>query len=237
MATQNSNKSTRADERGSSHSQTDEGMKLLQAQMLLNVSKTVAAFETLDEMLVALVDMTTDAVGADRGTIFLNDSETGELYSRIAHGNLQREIRILNNSGVAGHVFTTGKGTIVHDAYADEYFDRSVDEQTGYQTKNILCVPIRTVRGDIIGVAQALNNKQGRFTKNDLVLLEAMTTQAAIALQGTQLVEQMRKSSLQEMEFFDVISDVTSEINLGAILGKVMSQATKMLNAERSTLF
>ena len=237
MAIQDSNKSTRADERGPSHSQADEGMKLLQAQMLLNVSKTVAAFETLDEMLAALVDMTTDAVGADRGTIFLNDCETGELYSRVAHGNLQREIRILNNRGVAGHVFTTGKGTIVHDAYADEYFDRSVDEQTGYQTKNILCVPIRTVRGEIIGVAQALNNKRGRFTENDLALLEAMTTQASVALQGTQLVEQMRKSSLQEMEFFDVISDVTSEIDLGAILGKVMSQATKMLNAERSTLF
>ena len=237
MAIQDSIKSTRADERGPSHSQTDEGMKLLQAQMLLNVSKTVAAFETLDEMLAALVDMTTDAVGADRGTIFLNDCETGELYSRVAHGNLQREIRILNNRGVAGHVFTTGKGMIVHDAYADEYFDRSVDEQTGYQTKNILCVPIRTVRGDIIGVAQALNNKKGQFTENDLALLEAMTTQAAVALQGTQLVEQMRKSSLQEMEFFDVISDVTSEIDLGAILGKVMSEATKMLNAERSTLF
>ena len=237
MAIHDSNKSTRAHERGPSHSQTDEGMKLLQAQMLLNVSRTIAAFETLDEMLVALVNMTTDAVGADRGTIFLNDSETGELYSRIAHGNLQREIRILNNRGVAGHVFTTGKGTIVHDAYADEYFDPSVDEQTGYQTKNILCVPIRTVRGDIIGVAQALNNKQGQFTENDMALLEAMTTQAAVALKGTQLVEQMRKSSLQEMEFFDVISDVTSEIDLGAILGKVMSQATKMLNAERSTLF
>lgn len=237
MATQDSIKSTRADERGPSHSQTDEGMKLLQAQILLNVSKTVAAFETLDEMLAALVDMTTDAVGADRGTIFLNDCETGELYSRVAHGNLQREIRILNNRGVAGHVFTTGKGTIVHDAYGDEHFDRSVDEQTGYQTKNILCVPIRTVRGDIIGVAQALNNKRGRFTEKDLALLEAMTTQAAVALQSTQLVEQLRKSSLQEMEFFDVISDVTSEIDLGAILGKVMSQATKMLNAERSTFF
>lgn len=237
MAIQDSIKSTRADERGPSHSQTDEGMKLLQAQMLLNVSRTVAAFETLDEMLVALVDMTTDAVGADRGTIFLNDCETGELYSRVAHGNLQREIRILNNRGVAGHVFTTGKGAIVHDAYADEHFDRSVDEQTGYQTKNMLCVPIRTVRGDIIGVAQALNNKRGRFTKKNLALLEAMTTQAAVALQSTQLVEQMRKSSLQEMEFFDVISDVTSEIDLGAILGKVMSQATKMLNAERSTFF
>jgi adenylate cyclase len=64
-----------------------------------------------------------------------------------------------------------------------------------------------------------------------------MTTQAAVALQSTQLVEQMKKSSLQQMEFFDVISDVTSEIDLGALLGKVMSQATKMLKAERSTLF
>ena len=237
MAIQDSNKLARVHEQEPHLSETDERMKLLQAQMLLDVSKTVAAYETLDEMLAALVDMTTDAVGADRGTIFLNDPETGELYSRVAHGNLQREIRILNNRGVAGHVFTTGKGTIVHDAYADEHFNRSVDKQTGYQTKNILCVPIRTVRGDIIGVAQTLNNKRGRFTEKDLALLEGMTTQAAVALQGTQMVEQMRKSTLQEMEFFDVISDVTSEIDLGAILGKVMSQATRMLNAERSTFF
>ncbi|MBW1781753.1 MAG: GAF domain-containing protein [Deltaproteobacteria bacterium] len=234
---QNSDKTIRVGKRDRSRSETDKDIRLIQAQMLLDVSKTVAAFETLDEMLSALVDMTTDAVDADRGTIFLNDRETGELYSRTAHGNLQREIRILNNRGVAGHVFTTGKGTIVHDAYTNEHFDRSIDEQTGYETKSILCVPIKTVRGEIIGVAQTLNKKSGAFTEKDLTLLEAITTQAAVALQSTQLVEQMKKSNSQEMEFFDVISDVTAEIDLGAILGKVISQATKMLNAERSTLF
>ncbi|HIJ19489.1 MAG TPA: GAF domain-containing protein [Deltaproteobacteria bacterium] len=220
-----------------SDSGTEEGIKLLQAQMLLNVSKTVAAFETLDEMLAALVDMTASAVDADRCTIFLHNSETGELYSRVAHGDLHREIRVLSNRGVAGHVFTTGIGVIVHDAYANPNFDRSVDQRTGYQTKNILCVPVRTVRGEIIGVAQALNKKEGLFTENDLILLEAMTTQAAVAIQSTQLIEQIKKAALQETEFFDVIADVTSEIDLSAILGKVMSQATKMLNAERSTLF
>ena len=218
-------------------SEADVGIRLAQAEMLLKVSKTVMAFETLDEMLESLVEMTTKEVDADRGTIFLNDSETGELYSRVAQGNLKREIRIMNNSGVAGHVYTTGIGAIVHDAYADERFNRSIDEKTGYTTKNILCVPIKTVRGDVIGVAQMLNKKIGLFTEDDLALLEDMTTQAAVALQSTQLVEQMKKSRLKEMAFFDVISDVTSEIDLGAILGKVMSQATKMLNAERSTLF
>ncbi len=69
------------------------------------------------------------------------------------------------------------------------------------------------------------------------MLVEAMTPQAAVALQGTQAIEQMRRSAMKDLEFFDVIADVTSEIDLSAILGKVMSQATKMLNAERSTLF
>ena len=211
--------------------------KANEADLLLDIFKTVAAFETLDEILLAMVEITTRELKADRGTIFLNDPETGELYSRVAQGNFQREIRILNNSGVAGHVFTSGEGLIVHNAYENPHFNRAIDEQTGYVTKTILCVPIRTIKGEIIGVAQALNKKAGRFTKAEQKLLEAMTAQAAIALQSTQFVERMKQFRQKEMEFFNVVSDVTAEIDLGALLQKVMSEATRMLNAERATLF
>lgn len=213
------------------------GMTLHQAELLLNISTTIAAFETLDEMLGTLVAITTRELKADRGTVFLNDVETGELYSRVAQGNLHREIRILNTSGVAGHVFTTGQGLIVADAYESPHFDRSVDEKTGYRTRSILCVPIRTIKGEVIGVAQALNKQRGRFTKRDMQLLEMMTTQVAIVLQSTQYGEKMKRFHSQEMEFFNLVSDVTAEIDLGMLLGKVMSEATRMLNAERSTLF
>ena len=47
----------------------------------------------------------------------------------------------------------------------------------------------------------------------------------------------MGKSRLQEMEFLDVVSDVTGEIELDKLLAKVMGEATRMLKAERSTLF
>jgi adenylate cyclase len=216
---------------------TGRGLKPRQAKLLLHVSETMAASDTLDDMLTVLVEIATREIHAERGTIFLNDSDTNELYSRVAQGHFKREIRILNNSGVAGHVFTTGKGTIVHDAYTNEYFNRSVDETTGYVTKSILCVPIRTLKGEIIGVAQILNKQDGQFIKDDLFLLEAMTTQAAIALQSTQFVERMKKFRQQEMEFFKIVSDITSEIDLSTLLNKVMSEATRMLNAERSTLF
>lgn len=211
--------------------------KLKQAEMLLNVSRRVAAIETLDEVLATLVEMTTFEIGAERGTLFLNDPITDELYSRFAQGNFQREIRILNTSGVAGHVFQSGEGAIIDDAYSDARFNRTVDEQTGFKTRNILCAPVRTVKDELIGVIQVLNKKVGEFSEEDLSLLEAMTTQAAVALQSTQFVEKMRKSREKELEFLDVVTDVTSELELGSLLQKVMGEATRMLSADRSTLF
>ena len=66
---------------------------------------------------------------------------------------------------------------------------------------------------------------------------ELETTQAAVALQSTQLVENVKRERAREMQFLDVVSDVTSEIDLSTLLQKVMSEATRMLKAERSTLF
>lgn len=211
--------------------------RLKHAELLLEVTRRMAGYGTLDEVLAALVDMTTTELNAERGSLFLNDPDTNELYSRVAQGNIQREIRILNTSGIAGYVYTAGEALIIHDAYADERFNRSIDEQTGFTTRNILCVPIKTVKGEIIGVAQTLNKRVGKFSKHDLNLLEAMTSQGTLALQSAQFIERMQAIRRQEMEFIDVVSEVTADIKLGSLLQKVMGEATRLLNAERSTLF
>ncbi len=211
--------------------------KLYRAEMLLNISREVAGIENLDAVLEKLVEMTSRETGCERATLFLNDDQTGELYSRVAQGENRREIRLLNTTGIAGNVFTTGEGLIIDDAYSDPRFNASIDKQTGFETKSVMCVPVRTVKGEIIGVAQALNKKRGKFTAEDLSLLGAMTTQAAVALQSNQFVERMRKSRATELEFLDVVTDVTSEIDLTVLLQKVMGEATRMLRADRSTLF
>jgi adenylate cyclase len=215
----------------------DSGTRMREMETLLSISRTVAAMETVDEVLRTLVEIVTQETQSERGSLFLNDDQTGELYSRVALGDHMREIRILNSSGIAGQAFTAGEGLMIHDAHADPRFNAEVDEQTGFVTRNILCAPIRTVGGEVIGVVQALNKKKGRFTKRDMSFLEAMTTQAATALQSTQRLENMARDRATEMQFLDVVSDVTAEIDLGALLQKVMSEATSMLKAERSTLF
>ncbi len=207
------------------------------AEFLLDVSHRVAAHQTLDEQLETLLDITTEKLKAERSTFFLHDPTTDELYSRVMHGDFKREIRILSNSGAAGHVFTSGKAEIIHDAYASSQFDKSVDELTGLKTRNILCCPIRTLRGEILGVAQALNKKRGRFTQRDMDLLTAMTTQASIFLQSAMIVQRMQRAQRKEADFLGVVSEVSSEIQLGPLLQKIMSAITRMLSSERSTLF
>jgi adenylate cyclase len=211
--------------------------RLERVELLLEITRRMASYDTLDEVLSALVQMTTTHLNTERGSLFLNDQSTNELYSRVAQGNIRHEIRIMNNTGIAGHVYQSGEPLVVHDVYADPRFNRTIDEQTGFVTRNLMCVPIRTPKGDVIGIAQTLNKKNGRFNKHDLELFQDMTSQATLALQSAQYIEHMKMIRQQEMRFIDVVSDVTADINLGSLLRKVMGEATRLLNADRSTLF
>lgn len=72
--------------------------------------------------------------------------------------------------GIAGYVAETAETLNVADAYTDPRFNKSIDEQTGYVTKNILCMPI-CIRGQVIGVVQMVNKTSGAFTKVSCNLL------------------------------------------------------------------
>jgi len=207
------------------------------AELVLEISQKVARAELLEEQLNIIVEEVTRVTKSERGSMFLNDPQTNELYSRVALGGVNREIRFLNNTGIAGWVFTHGEALITPDAYADSRFNKDIDQKTGFTTRNILCVPVTTVKGEVIGVAQTLNKSGGDFTEEDLTLVQAICTQASIILQGTMFVERMDMLRRQEAEFLSVVSDVSSEINLGPLLQMIMGAITKMLNADRSTLF
>ena len=211
--------------------------ELKKTELLLEINKKIAGLKNLSEILWTIIDFVTENVGGDRGSLFLNDSETNELYSRVAQGELTREIRILNTVGIAGAIFTSQKGEIIHDVYSDKRFNKEVDQETGYKTRNMICSPVKTVRGQIIGVIQVLNKKKGRFTKDNLNFVDSIATQAAVSIQNAQNSEFFEKKRAQEMEFVSIVSDVTAEIDLSALLKRVMEEATRMLNADRATLF
>jgi len=204
---------------------------------LVDVANRVSDTLSLDVLFVRLLEVVTESLDAERSSLFLHDAETGELFSRVMQGNAVGEVRFPAGQGIAGSVFTSGAGEIIPDAYADPRFNRWVDTETGYRTRNLLCVPIRNNRGEVIGVTQALNKRAGEFDTEDMQALEALSSQAAAALENARMFERVERSQREEALLLDVVSSITSEIKLDPLLEKILAAATQLLGADRGALF
>ncbi|MCB1747717.1 MAG: GAF domain-containing protein [Gammaproteobacteria bacterium] len=208
-----------------------------QLDSLIEATRKVREPLSFDLMLTRLIALITEAFDAERSSLFLYDSETEELFSRVAQGELTREIRFPADSGIAGQVFQDGRSAIIDDAYADPRFNQAVDAETGYRTRNILCVPLRARNGEVIGVTEVLNKRGGDFSAADCALLQAFTTHTASVLESAHLTERARESLREEAHILAVTQAVSSELDIDKLLRKIIGIATDLLEAERSTLF
>ena len=101
----------------------------------------------LDQLLELILDKITEALEADRATLYLLDETNDELVSRIAQGDDVRSIRLKIGHGIAGHVARTGKPLHVRDAYKDPRFSPEWDMLSGYRTRSILAAPMKNHLG------------------------------------------------------------------------------------------
>lgn len=134
-----------------------------------------------DTYLRGLVDLCSQAVDAERCTVYVVDRSRNELRAKVAQ-RTQTEIRLPIGKGLAGQVALTGETINVPDAYADARFDRDIDVRTGFRTLNMLVVPVWGTSGPV-GVIQALNKRDGTFERRDQMLLEQVADTVAPMLE------------------------------------------------------
>jgi sigma-B regulation protein RsbU (phosphoserine phosphatase) len=153
---------------------------------LVEASKILNSTLDLFELLEIILKMTSEQTCAERATLFLVDAQRRELWSLIAQGLEQREIRLPIGGGLAGWVAQNGEAVNLADAYADPRFDPSFDSLFGYRTKSILVVPVKDRAGKVVGVLELLNKPCG-FVQSDIDFLESISVHAAIALDNARL--------------------------------------------------
>lgn len=180
---------------------------------LLEVGKAINAEMDLDALLALIVERATRLLQADRSSLFLVDREKQELWTKVAEGLATTELRIPLGTGIAGTVAMSGETVNIGDAYAEARFNPEVDRKTGYRTRNILCLPMRDKAGDILGVFQVLNKREGAFGKEDEEVLAAMASQAAIALENARLYDDLKKAYERVKQLDQMKSDFLANIS------------------------
>jgi signal transduction histidine kinase len=182
----------------------------------------------LDQVLELILSKITEALEADRATLYLVDEANDELVSQIVQGDEVRSIRLRSGQGIAGHVARTGKLLHVKDAYKDPRFNPAWDMASGYRTRCILAAPMKNHLGRTIGVIQVLNKLHGDFTQEDISLLSALSTQAAVSIDNSRLFLSAIQKNMQLLETKEQLEHRVRDLKLLFGLESAMARAASL---------
>ena len=210
---------------------------LRQLNEYLDLSSEAALKMGIEGLIDRLVRTASKLMKADRASLFLIDPLTGDLWSKVAEGEETREIRVPCRVGVIGWVAEHGQVLNIPDAYQDDRFNRDVDRRTNYRTKTILCGPVRSLEGKVIGVIQVINKVRGTFDKNDEGLFRVFAHQAAIAVENFNLYQRLVMNHRKMGIMLDVATSLSQTLDIGELITSIVAKITEILNCQRASFF
>ena len=177
---------------------------------IVNATRLINSTLDLDELMEQIRKIAKDELNAEKATIVLGDEDKRELHS-VYLEDTHLEIDLPFGSGIGGIVAETGKSLLIDDAQNDPRFYKGVDEISGYTTQTIVCAPMYNKEHKLIGVFQALNSKNGKFSENDRRFLEDLSIQAALAIENAFLYAEAKEKKKLE-EDLDLARDIQKKL-------------------------
>jgi putative nucleotidyltransferase with HDIG domain len=175
---------------------TDSPEKIKQLNTLIELSAIINSSLDIAEIRKRAIEPATELVNAEASSLLFIDEETGELYFDVAigeKGEKVKTIRLKKGEGIAGWVAAHHQSLIINDVQSDSRFFKGADEKSGFVTKNMLCVPVKTKQKPV-GVLQAINKKDTAFNNEDLDILTALSNQVAVAIENARLYDELRET-------------------------------------------
>jgi len=174
-------------------------------------------------LLAAIAQKMSKTLNAERTTIFMYNAEEGQLQATYAEGLKPYSISIPATHGVAGYVATNREMVNVVNAYQDKHFYNEIDQDTGFRTHTILCVPLISPIGDLVGVMQCLNKQNSAFTKVDERILSLLSPLFAVAIENALLFRDLQ----EEVKHNEEMTAEKIQSERLAIVGKMARSVTQ----------
>ena len=160
-----------------------------QLQSFFDVTISLSKKEDVEKILGCIIRNACNVVNADRASVFVFDPIIKCLKKYIADDESIPETLPMDK-GIAAACVESKKPLIVNDAYHDPRFNRTVDSETGYKTSSVIVVPITSTSGEVVGVSELINKKDGMlFTDSDVKILQSFATFASMAFEKSKLQE------------------------------------------------
>jgi len=158
---------------------------------LIDLSRDLASTLNLDSLLDRIIWAAKDLTDAEATSILLYDDAARELYFQAAT-NLDEPTRrglvVPLEGSIAGWIVANKQPVRSANAHKDPRH-YNIEQATSLSTESLLGVPMVT-KNKVIGVLEAINKTNGKFTQDDEEMLVALGTQAAVAIENARLFQQ-----------------------------------------------
>jgi phosphoserine phosphatase RsbU/P len=172
---------------------------------LVEVTTSLNSTLNLGELLQLIMASTAELLEAETSSLMLVDDETGELTFDVVSGDTAHDIvkhRVPSGRGIAGWVVEHAQPTIIENPAADERFYNEIDKSTGFETRNMLAVPL-LVKDHLIGVIEVINKVgAGGFSQKDLELATGLASQAAIAIDNAVMYARLADAVVESRQSY-----------------------------------
>ena len=194
--------------------------KIAHLNSYLAVSSKIAQSINLREVIEAVLYSSIEAVAAEAASVLLLDAEKKNFRFYGVEGPAKPvllDVTFPVDQGLAGYVFQTQKSAIFNDVQQDQRFYGKFDSVSGFQTKNLVAIPL--VAGDEkIGVLEVLNKAGGEpFYEEDRLLLESIAEEIAFAIRNANTCEEKQTLSAEIQRMLEFQTRLIQTSNDGII--------------------
>ena len=194
-----------------------------QLTTLNEMTRQLTSTLELEPLLQNILKSAVDILNCEAGSLLLLDEETDELVFQVAVGPVAGRLinrRMPSKSGVVGQTVVSRAPVIVNNTQASEIWFAGTDQQTGFNTRSLLVVPL-LVKDSLLGVIEVVNRKDGMpFVPDDQALLMAFASQAAVAIENARLYTMTDQALASRVEELSVMQRIDRDLNASLESGR-----------------
>ena len=191
---------------------------LVRYERVIEISQQLTSTLNTQTLLRRIVQAAAELTNSDAASILLLDTASGELRFEMASNMQSRDFERLVvplDGSLAGWVVTHGEPLVVDDVRNEPRFFGEVDEEIEFKTRNLLAIPLRSHRGNVIGCLEVLNKRFGaRYEPDDVKLLTMLSLQAAIAIENARLFLQSDFMAEAMHEIRNPLASIRTSVSL-----------------------
>ena len=186
----------------------------------------------LHSLLQKIAEKVKSYLDCEESSIFIYNPQKEELYFEIVTGNRQDELKQIvmkKGEGVVGWIAEQVSSVIINDCSSDDRFTSSTDAGTDFKTTSIVGAPVEK-EGRLLGVIEAINKKQGAFSKNDLEVLEYIANFISIPLQNALLFRKVTQESGEKARLIELGQAISHSYDLEEIFDVLKNVIVEVVN-------